>query len=111
MATLERKRRTTEERLRYFDLRPRLRHDRERWNDLSVRTATLMRLQLNQRRGRLEKVSAKLGQLDARLVLSRGYAIVLNEREEIVRAPADAPRDTHLKILLSKGELKAWVEE
>jgi exonuclease VII large subunit len=110
-ALRERTRRGLEERLRYFDLRPRLRRDRERLNDLSARTAAAIRLGLTGRRQRFETLTAKLGQLDPRLVLARGYAIVLNERDGIVRESADAPVGENLKILLAKDALKATVIE
>jgi exodeoxyribonuclease VII large subunit len=105
----DRRRRVLEEQLRYFDLRPRLRRDRERLNQASVSAASVMRLQLNQRRQRFETLSTKLTQLDPRLVLSRGYAIVLNQRDAIVREAADAPAGTDVKILLEKDALEARV--
>ena len=54
-------------------------------------------------------LATKLGQLDPRLVLSRGYAIVLNAREGIVRQAADAPVGEDVKILLAKDALKARI--
>jgi exonuclease VII large subunit len=68
-----------------------------------------MRLQMTQRRQRFEMLSTKLTQLDPRLVLSRGYAIVLNDKNRIVRAAADAPAGTEVKVLLEKDALKARV--
>jgi exodeoxyribonuclease VII large subunit len=109
LAARERTRRTLEEQLRYFDLRPRLRRDRERLNDLSVRSSAIMRLQMTQRRQRFEMLSTKLTQLDPRLVLSRGYAIVLNEQSRIVRAAADAPVGSDVKVVLAKDALTARV--
>ena len=109
LASRERTRRTLEEQLRYFDLRPRLRRDRERLNEASVRAASVIRLQLTQRRQRFETLSTKLTQLDPRLVLSRGYAIVLNDQNRIVRAAADAPVGTEVKVLLEKDALTARV--
>jgi exodeoxyribonuclease VII large subunit len=105
----DRTRRLLEEQLRYFDLRPRLRRDRERLNQASVSVGSVMRLQLNQRRQRFDTLSTKLTQLDPRLVLSRGYAIVLNQRDAIVREAADAPAGTDVKILLEKDALEARV--
>jgi exodeoxyribonuclease VII large subunit len=109
LAARQRTRRTLEEQLRYFDLRPRLRRDRERLNDLSVRSAVVMRLQMTQRRQRFEMLSTKLTQLDPRLVLSRGYAIVLNEQSRIVRVAADAPVGSDVKVMLAKDALTARV--
>lgn len=111
LAARERSRRALEDRLRYFDLRPRLRRDRERLNDLSVRLTATMRLQLNRRGQRFEMAATKLGQLDPRLVLSRGYAIVLNARNGIVREAVDAPVGEDVKILLAKDAVKARVIE
>ncbi|MDP9054542.1 MAG: exodeoxyribonuclease VII large subunit [Acidobacteriota bacterium] len=109
LAAGERTRRTLEEQLRFFDLRPRLRRDRGRLNEASVRAASLMRLHMTQRRRRLETLSTKLTQLDPRLILSRGYAIVLNDGGGIVRGAADAPAGTAIKVLLEKDTLTAKV--
>ncbi len=107
----ERNRRTLEERLRFFDLRPRLRRDRERLQTGSSRAAEIMRRQMTERRRRLEALSTTLAQLDPRLVLSRGYAIVLNDQDGIVREAPDAPIGSAVKILLAKDTLKARVTE
>ncbi len=111
LAARERTRRNLEDRLRYFDLRPRLRRDRERLTDLSTRTTAVVRRELNRRRQRFGMLATKLEQLDPRLVLSRGYAIVLNDRDGIVREAVDAPAGERIKILLAKDELKARVIE
>ena len=109
LAARERTRRALEERLRHFDLRPRLRRDRERLQTASVRIADVMRRQMTERRRRLETLSTKLTQLDPRLILSRGYAIVLNDRDRIIREPADAPTGSDIKVMLAKDTLKARV--
>ena len=54
-------------------------------------------------------LSTKLTQLDPRLVLSRGYAIVLNDQSRIVREAADAPVGSDVKVLLAKDALTARV--
>jgi exonuclease VII large subunit len=61
------------------------------------------------RRRRLETLSTKLTQLDPRLILSRGYAIVLNDQDGIVREAADAPVGSDVKLLLAKDSLKARI--
>jgi exodeoxyribonuclease VII large subunit len=111
IAARERRRRGLEEQLRYFDLRPRLRRDRERLNESAAKMAAVMRLQLNRRRQRFETLATKLVQLDPRLVLSRGYAIVMNDRAGIVREAADAPTGSEVEILLAKDALKARITE
>jgi exodeoxyribonuclease VII large subunit len=107
----ERRRRICEERLRHFDPRPRLRRDRGRLTDGEFRAVSAIRLGLSRRRRRFEAAAVKLSQLDPKLVLSRGYAIVLNERAEIVHAAAAAPVGSEVKILLAKDALKARVTE
>ena len=47
-----RRRRALEEKLRYFDLRPRFRRDRARLNDASVRAEALLHAALNRKRRR-----------------------------------------------------------
>lgn len=111
LAARERNRRSVEERLRYFDLRPRLRRDRERLQIASARVAEVMRLGMTERRRRFEMLSTKLTQLDPRLVLSRGYAIVMNEKGAVVREGGDAPVGSDVTVLLAKDSLKARVTE
>jgi exodeoxyribonuclease VII large subunit len=64
---------------------------------------------LTRRRERLAAIAAKLEQLNPRLVLSRGYAIVLNEAGEIVRDASQAPAGTSISILLEKQTLPARI--
>jgi exodeoxyribonuclease VII large subunit len=109
LAVRERRRRELESTLRYFDLRPRLRRDRERLNEASANIAVVMHRRMAQRRQRLELLIAKLTQLDPRLVLSRGYAIVLNDENRVVRSAADAPAGADVKVLLEKDALDARI--
>ena len=109
LAARERSRRILEEKLLYFDLRPRLRRDRERLNDAGFRAEALIRAVLNKRRQRFETLTAKLSQLNPRLVLSRGYAIVLTGAGEIVRQAASAPAGTEIKILFAEDAVEARI--
>lgn len=111
LAAHERKRRTLEEKLRYFDLRPRLRRDRERLTYATALLATLMKASLNKRCQRFETLDAKLSQLNPRLVLARGYAIVLNDRGEILKAAAQASVGEDLNLLFAEDALTARVLE
>jgi len=109
LAAHERRRRALEEKLRYFDLRPRFRRDRERMNAASGRVESLIRAALNQRRQRFAMLHAKLTQLNPRLVLSRGYAIVLSENGGIVREAADAPAGSEVKLMFAHDAVRAKV--
>jgi exodeoxyribonuclease VII large subunit len=110
LAAHERTRRALEEKLRYFDLRPRFRRDRERMNIASARVEALIRAGLNQRRQRFAMLDAKLTQLNPRLVLSRGYAIVIADGGAIVREAADAPAGSDVKIMFARDGVRATVK-
>jgi len=111
MAGLEKRRRNLEDQLRYYDLRPRLRRDRERMNTASSRLETLAQQVLARRRQRLGMLTAKLEQLNPRMVLARGYAIVLNDRGQIVKESASAPAGSEIRVLFARDGLKATVTE
>lgn len=106
-----RRRRDLEERLRFFDLRPGLARSRDRLNALSFRMDSLVRRNLTRARRRLENEETKLVQLNPRLVLARGYAIVLDNAGAIVRNAAAAPAGASVKLLFAEDSVKATVIE
>ena len=101
-------RRGLEARLRQFDVRPRLAADRRRLEAAHQGALQLMRAGLGERRGRLERLAAKLSQLSPLRVLERGYAIVSNEAG-IVTDAAAAPPDSRIHVRLHQGALDAVV--
>lgn len=107
----EKRRQVLEARLRYFDLRPRLRRDRERLSAGSFGLISAIRRTMELRRRRFETLTARLTQLNPRAVLSRGYAIVLNESGLVVRAAGDVAMGTSVRILLEKDALNARITE
>jgi exodeoxyribonuclease VII large subunit len=107
--TRQRARRALEDRLRRFDMRPRLAAAARRLQSADTRAAQTMRLQLTSRRGRLDRLSAKLSQLSPLKILERGYAIVSNAGGIMKDAAAAAP-GSPLHIRLAKGELDAHVD-
>ena len=109
LAAREKARRGLEDKLRFFDIRPRLRRDRERLADLSARLNALAQADLNRRRQRLERASANLTQLNPRLVLSRGYAIVLDDNGVIVKESANAAAGSEVQILFATDGIRAKV--
>jgi len=104
----ERVRRGLEARLARFDMRPRLAADRRRLDAAHAFAIQLARTRVARDRGRLERLSAQLGQLSPLKILERGYAIVSNERG-IVKDAASAPLDSAIHVRLGKGELNARV--
>jgi exodeoxyribonuclease VII large subunit len=104
----ERARRGIEERLRRFDVRPRLAADRRRLDAARNLTLQVMRARLAQNANRLGQLSAKLSQLSPLQVLERGYAIVSNA-SGIVKDATSAPADSRIRVRLAKGGLNAVV--
>jgi exodeoxyribonuclease VII large subunit len=104
----ERARRTLEARVRQFDVRPRLAAARRRMEAARHISVQVMGAGLAQRRGRLERLSAKLSQLSPLRVLERGYAIVSNEAGVVADA-ATAPPDSRIHVRLHRGTLGAVV--
>jgi exodeoxyribonuclease VII large subunit len=97
--------------LRYFDLRPRLGRDRQRLQHAHTRLAALMQSDIASRRERAAILHARMAQLNPRLVLARGYAIVLDEAGGIVKRAAGAPEGTGLKVLFAENAIRARVME
>jgi exodeoxyribonuclease VII large subunit len=101
--------RALEEKLRYFDLRPRFRRDRERMNSAASRLQELARAAIAQRQRRFAALEAKLTQLNPRLVLSRGYAIVLKDDGSIVREAANAAQGAEVKLVFANDAARAII--
>ncbi len=111
LATQDRKRRQLEDRVRSFDLMTEAGTEQERLNVSSFRAATLVRARLERQRRRVENAAAKLGQLNPRLVLTRGYAIVLDESGAIVRGAAGTSAGAEIRLLFAEDAVKARVIE
>jgi exodeoxyribonuclease VII large subunit len=107
--TRERARRGLEERLRHFDVRPRLAADRRRMEAAHTAVLEMVRRRLALRRSDWEQARAKLEQLSPLKILDRGYAIVSNEGG-VVKDPHAAPVGSAIHVRVAKGELDARVE-
>jgi exodeoxyribonuclease VII large subunit len=106
----DRTRRRLEERLRRFDVRPRLAADRRRMETAQSAMAQTLRTRLALWRSASEQARAKLEQLSPLRILERGYAIVSNE-SGIVKDAAAAPPGSAIHVRLAKGELEAAVKQ
>ena len=105
----ERARRILETRLKRFDMQPRLATGRRRLETLTVASEQCIRMSLTRRRGRLDRLDAKLSQLSPLRILERGYAIVSNEAG-ILKDSAAAPGGSQIHVRLAKGDLDAVVK-
>ena len=107
--TRNRARRALDDRLRRFDVRPRLAAAARRLEAADTRAAGTIRLRLGRHRSRLDQLAAKLSQLSPLRILERGYAIVSNQ-SGILKDPAAAPAGSRIHVRLAHGELDASVE-
>jgi exodeoxyribonuclease VII large subunit len=107
--TRNRARRALDDRLRRFDVRPRLAAAARRLEAADTRAAGTIRLRLGRHRSRLDQLAAKLSQLSPLRILERGYAIVSNQ-SGILKDPAAAPAGSRIHARLAHGELDASVE-
>lgn len=103
LAGLEARVRRQDIRLRFAAIRRRL----ERAQESAVRCA---RLHLAHAHGRLEPLAAHLTQLSPLRILERGYAIVQNDRGEIVKTAAQVPPGSQVDIRLAHDRLTAQVQ-
>jgi exodeoxyribonuclease VII large subunit len=111
LASLRRRRQSLEDRVRYFDPRPRFARDHRRLDTARAAAVHAMRLQLSRRRGMVDALEGKLSQLSPLRILERGYAIVTDGRGEIVKRAAAAPADSRVQVRLAEGRLRARVEK
>jgi len=104
----QRARRGLEERLRQFDVRPRLAAGRARLEAARMKLGQAIALRLERRRSAFVQRCAKLSQLSPLTILERGYAIVSSEAG-IVKQPADAPDGSRIHVRVAGGEFDATV--
>ena len=95
--------------LRRHDLRLRFAEARRRLEASGNSMGTCMRAQIARSRARLDTFAAHLTQLSPLKILERGYAIVSNDRGEIVKAAQQAPEGSLVVARLARGRLTAKV--
>ncbi|MGH9663054.1 MAG: exodeoxyribonuclease VII large subunit, partial [Bryobacteraceae bacterium] len=100
-----------ESRVRLQDVRLRFAAVRRRLERAQESAFQCVRLRLTRARGRLEPLAAHLTQLSPLRILERGYAIVENERGEIVKSAAQAPAGSRIDVRLAHDRLTANVTE
>jgi len=108
-STLHRRLEALTARLRNLDLRLRFAAARRRLENAETVSLQLMRLRLTRGHGRLDPLIAHLTQLSPLKILERGYAIVTNERGQIVKQPDEAPEGSGIGVRLARGQIAARV--
>jgi exodeoxyribonuclease VII large subunit len=107
VAGLSGKRVMLEQRLRYFDVRPKLERDRNRLGTLHAGELRAMERLIAGKKRRWENGLARLEQLSPLRVLDRGYAIVQKKSGGVMKDPAAVEPGTALEIRLAGGTLEA----
>ncbi len=107
VAGLSGKRVMLEQRLRYFDVRPKLERDRNRLGTLHAGELRAMERLIAGKKRRWENGLARLEQLSPLRVLDRGYAIVQKKSGGVLKDPAAVEPGTALEIRLAGGTLEA----
>jgi exodeoxyribonuclease VII large subunit len=96
-------------RLRKMDLRFRFAEVRRRLETLGHQAQTAMTLRLTRARTRLDPMTGELAQLSPLRVLDRGYAIVRDTNDHVVKDAAEVQPGTGLRIRVAKGAIAADV--
>lgn len=87
----------------------RLEQGRGRLAELRARLASSTEKRLLSRRGQLEVLAARLGEMSPLAVLARGYAIALGRDGKAVRRASELLPGDLLKVRLHEGEVEAEV--
>ncbi len=89
----------------------RIQSDRQRLDELSHRAATTVRHTLQIQRSRLDAAVQRLNDLNPQTVLKRGYALVTDAEERIVRSAAQVEPGDALHVRVSDGEFGVKVKD
>ncbi len=82
---------------------------RQRWVALSHRLRHQMDTSLQQHQHRLARLGQRLNDLSPLTILDRGYALVYDKKEELLRDAADVSPGERIRIQLQKGSIQAEV--
>ncbi len=87
-------------------------NDKKEKLDLDVKyLSTIKDKQMIEYIKKLEYLNGKLKNLNPEAVLNRGYTIITNENQEIIKSAAEIKRNQKLNIILSDGEIKVLVTD
>ena len=109
LATSYRSLQNLNHRLKAADLRLKLTHNRHLFEQLLQRLNNTIEVSMRKTWRRLEDCDLHLKQLSPLSVLSRGYAIVENEKSQVLRAASEAALGESLDVRLHQGNLGVQV--
>jgi len=89
----------------------RIQRDRQRLDEFSCRTATLVNHRLSLRRTNLEATQQRLFDLNPQTILGRGYAIITGADGKNVRLVEQVARGDTLNVRVSDGEFDVEVKD
>jgi exodeoxyribonuclease VII large subunit len=87
----------------------RVRRAEQRLDDIGERLKAALERTLRQREERLRSVSQRLQALSPLNVLGRGYSVVRDANDKVVKRASDVTANDEIRITLAQGELKATV--
>lgn len=96
-------------RSRWANLRPDVTASRARLVEAQRRSGAAMAQQLGQRRHRLDGLAAQLELLNPQRTLERGYAILRDEKGNIVRSPAQLQARQNVNVRLAEGSAQVGI--
>ncbi|NHQ90948.1 exodeoxyribonuclease VII large subunit [Janthinobacterium lividum] len=96
-------------RSRWANLRPDVTASRARLLDMQRRGGAAMAQQLSQRRHRLDGLAAQLELLNPQRTLERGYAILRDEKGNIVRSPSQLQARQNVNVRLAEGSAQIGI--
>ena len=96
-------------RSRWANLRPDVTASRTRLVEAQRRSGAAIAQQLGQRRHRLDGLAAQLELLNPQRTLERGYAILRDEKGNIVRSPAQLQARQNVNVRLAEGSAQIGI--
>lgn len=91
--------------------RDQLREKVQKTDELAMGLERGMRLMIERKQTSLERLSTKLNALSPLNVLSRGYALVQNDKNRVIRSSKEVKANEVLKLRFSDGEVKVRTEK
>ena len=90
--------------------RDQLREKAQRVDELSMRMERLMKHMLERKKMMLERLAGQLNALSPLAVLSRGYALVQDENQKLIRSAAQVKSQQVIDLKFADGEVRVRAE-